>query len=299
MKNIFVKFKENWLVIFLVIFIIVLLTRKFPVVRQTSVEMTTLGQRDGIFNARFGNATESKLVGVGMMPPVFQEPAPVQGDNRLMVRNTNLSMKVGEVRKAIDGVTAETVRLGGFLVDSNLNITEGAATGQISIRIPTEKLSDALTTIRALSVKVVSENITGSDVTAEYVDLTARLETLAKTKARFDQILDNAVEIGDILNIQREVLGLQAQIDAVRGQQKYLEQTAKLSLVTVFLSTDELALPYAPDDAWRPTVVFREAVRSLIRAVRGLGTVLIWVVVYIPVWAPVMLLVWWIKRRLG
>ena len=188
-------------------------------------------------------------------------------------------------------------KLGGFLVESNLDVPEEGATGSISVRIPSTRLDEGLAAIRTLGVKVVSENVMGTDVTDQFVDLEARLETLTKTRVKFDQIMASAVQIQDILNVQRELVNLQSQIDSVRGQQKYLEQTAKLSLVTVYLATDELALPYAPAQPWRPSVIFKEAVRSLIVTFRGAGSILIWAVVYSPIWAPVGLMAWWLKRK--
>ena len=109
--------------------------------------------------------------------------------------------------------------------------------------------------------------------------------------------MDKATRIEDLLNVQQQLVSLQQQIDSVKGQQKYYEQSAKLSLVNVYLSTDELALPYAPTNEWRPTVVFKEAVRSLIAHFRSLGSLLIWGVVYLPILIPVGLIIWYLKKR--
>ena len=125
----------------------------------------------------------------------------------------------------------------------------------------------------------------------------SRPSTLEKTKAKFEEILEAATEIQDILQVQREIINLQAEIDAVIGQQKYLEQSAKLARLTVYLSTDELALPYAPSETWRPVVIFRQAVRSLIYQMRKIGTALIWLAVYSVIWIPALLLIYYFKKR--
>jgi|CXWL01.1.fsa_nt_gi hypothetical protein len=290
MKNLVALLKKNWLVIVLVGVIAVLFGRGLP---------TGLGNQRGVFveEGGFGGVDMAKTSSIGMMPPVFQEPAPVTGQDRLVVTNTNLSLKVREVRRAIDEISMVASRLGGFMVDSSLSQPEEGAGGNISVRIPSDKLVDGLNEIRALGERVVSENVVGTDVTAEFVDIQARLDTLNKTKAKFDQIMAGATSVPDLLNLQRELINLQSQIDSLVGQRKYLEQTAKLSLVTVYLATDELALPYAPTQSWRPSVIFKEAVRALIGSLRGVGTAVIWIVVYAPVWLPMMLLLWWLKRR--
>jgi hypothetical protein len=144
---------------------------------------------------------------------------------------------------------------------------------------------------------VVDENVSGRDVTDQYVDLEARLTTLNKTKAKFEEILDRATQVQDLLNVQRELINLQSQIDSIKGQQQYLSQSAKLSKVTVYLSTDEFALPYSPGQPWRPNVVFKLAVRSLVSTLRGAGTAAIWIGVYSPIWAPILAVIWVIKKK--
>ena len=65
-----------------------------------------------------------------------------------------------------------------------------------------------------------------------------------------------------------------------------MEKTAKMSLENIDLSTDELSLGYAPADTWRPGVVFKLAVRSLVRNARQLGNTVIWIGVYAVLWVP-------------
>ena len=175
--------------------------------------------------------------------------------------------------------------------------------GWITVRIPQEKLEEALNYFRELAVKVVSETVSGRDVTDEYVDIEARLATLLKTKAKFEEILAKAQKVQDILEVQRELINLQEQIDNLKGQQNYLEKSAQVSRVTIYLATDELALPYVPTEAWRPQAIFKQAVRSLIGALRKLGTLIIWFGVYSVIWLPILaiylIIKHWRKKKLS
>jgi hypothetical protein len=110
--------------------------------------------------------------------------------------------------------------------------------------------------------------------------------------------MDQAKLVPDLLSVQRELINLQSQIDSLKGQQKYFEQSAKLSKITIYLSTDELALPYAPDNSWRPAVVFKEAVRSLIYNLRSLANLIIWLVVYSPIIIVGLLAFFFLRHKL-
>ncbi len=223
--------------------------------------------------------------------------APSESADRLIIQDTSLSLQVKDVSKTITEIEESAKSFGGFLINSNLSKPEGAASGSISVRIPESKRKEALTSFKNMAVKVVSESVVGTDVTDQYVDLEARLEVLAKTKIKYEEILQKAEKVTDLLAVQQQLISLQSQIDSLKGQQKYYEQSAKLSKVVIYLSTDELALPYAPTNEWRPTVIFKNAVRSLVGIFRLLGSLIIYLVVFIPVIIPAVLIIRYIKHK--
>lgn len=236
--------------------------------------------------------------GGGIMPPVYNEAAPAPDvTNRLIISESYLSLVVQNVRDTTNKIIDFAKNNGGYMVNSSLNNPGETTSATVTVRIPANKLDSTLETFRSLAVKVVSENLTGTDVTDQYVDIQSRLNTLLKTKAKFEDILDKAVNVQDILNVQREIINLQSQIDSYKGQEQYFEKSAQMAKLTVYLSTDELALPYAPDEGWRPSVIFKLAVRSLVSNIRGIGTMLIWLAVYAIVWIPLLAIAVFIYKR--
>ncbi len=236
--------------------------------------------------------------GGGFMPTIENNIAPTDSADRMVIKESNMSLVVKDVAESIKMIQAAAEKSGGFLINSHLSKPQEAGSGSISVRVPEAKLTDALAEFRKVSLRVTDEYISGNDVTDQYVDLEARLLTLNKTKAKFEQILDQAVQIQDLLNVERESVNLQQQIDGIKGQQQYLSQSAKLSRITVYLSTDEFSLPYSPSDPWRPNVVFKLAVRSLVTNLRSAGSALIWTGVYSPVWVPLAGIAWYLKKKL-
>lgn len=280
--------KKNWLIIILIL-IIVFLSKDQLVSKnktQSSLSYTS-----------FDEGSVGKLSLAPAAGSFRSEAAPVETKDRLVIKDTSMSLLVKNVPESISKVEETAKSFGGYLVDSYLSKPEESANGHITIRVPETKRSEALVAFKNLAVKVVSESVSGNDVTDEYVDLEARLAVLNKTKIKFEEIMDKAYSVNDLLNVQRELINLQSQIDSLKGQQKYYEQSAKLSKIMVYLSTDELSLPYAPDNSWRPAVVFRTAVRSLVSNLRSLANLIIWIVVYLPLFAPAVILFVFIRRK--
>lgn len=294
MTNLLSWIKEHKLAVLLFVVIAFLLANdvsgsrrvlQFESARPSAVARPSIGaapqMADMKIEAEVGRGMDS--VATSIMP--YPNPVPpVDSSARMVVRTTSLSLKVNNVEEAINRIEQAATSLGGYMVNSDISTPEGASSGSIVLRVPSDKMSEAIEQFKAAGVKTVMQSVSGSDVTDQFVDNAERLRILEANKAKFERIMTDATRVEDMLSVQRELLNLQAQIDAIKGQQQYLEQTSKLSLVSIYLSTDELALPYSPDTAFRPGVIVKEAARSLILTLRGFLTLLIWIVVYAPVW---------------
>lgn len=217
-------------------------------------------------------------------------------DQRLVVQNSNLSLLVKDVRQSGDSVLSFAKQSGGFMVSTSYSRPTESPFATITVRIPTTHFDQAMEYLRSLAIKVTNENLVGEDVTEQYIDIDERIRTYERTKQKFESILDSAITTQELLNVQRELINIQTQIDNLKGQKQALEQNVALTKITVFLSTDELALPYTPDKTFRPDVVFKLAVRSLLNSLRIIGEGAIWVVVYAIIWVPALLIYLGIRK---
>jgi hypothetical protein len=307
MANLISWIKNNKLAVFLVVVIVVLFGRSLT---QSFVGFT-VNQRMAplqTFSEDMAVGMEAPAAGMARSKSIIP-PYPIQEDtpradvtDRLVVQESNLSLVVNNVRQSVNQIIDHASQTGGYMVSSSLNQPEEAPYATVVVRVPATQLNQVLEYYRSLAIKVSSENLRGRDVTDQYLDIETRLSRLRRTQAKFEELLEQAVEFEDILRAQREVLNLQDQIDRYIGQQQYLEQTAKLAKLTIHLSTDELALPYTPSETFRPSVVFKLAVRALLRTFQNLAGKAIWVAVYSAIWLPAILLFivarrWWHKRQ--
>lgn len=231
--------------------------------------------------------------------PTYEYAPTANVANRMVVQNSYLSILVKDVvdirKKIIDSAT-ET---GGYMVSAETTNPQDAPTATVTVRIPSDQLDTTLEKYRAFGIKVVSENIIGTDVTDQYMDIDARVSTLQKTKAAMEAILDRAVQISDLTNVTQQIIGIQSQIDSLVGMQKSLAENSKLAKITVYLSTDEIALPYAPSETFRPQVIFKLAVRALVTHLRSIASFAIWAAVYSVIWIPLLIIFYFLNKRFG
>jgi hypothetical protein len=215
--------------------------------------------------------------------------SPSQGETRLVIRNANLSIVVIDPGKAMDSIAAMAEEMGGFIVTSNLYKTttnEGVEIPQaeITLRVPAEKLSDATSKIKALvenpAVDILSENVSGQDVTKEYTDTKSRLTNLEAAEKQLQNIMDAATKTEDVLAVYNQLVQVREQIEVLKGQVKYYEESAALSAISVSLRAQASVQPVVIA-GWRPVGVARSAVQALINTLQFLGSAAIWIVIYI------------------
>jgi hypothetical protein len=203
--------------------------------------------------------------------------------NRKVVVESNFSLLVKDVTPTVEMIKEKTLLMAGYMVNTSINRTEYGENAILQIRVPSEKVEEMSKYLRGVAVKVVSENVDGRDVTDQYVDIERRLGDLEAQRARMLAILDKATTVNEMLSVQQALDQVQNQIDSYKGQLLYMDGTTKTSKLTVYISTDELGLPYTPAQPWRPEVIFKQAVRSMLGTLQDIGSFAIWLAVYLPI----------------
>ena len=147
--------KSNKLTTVLIIAIAYLLYKQF----QYYIPYTSKGGYGGV-----------EMMYSEAMPPVGGYPSDsVRTDidlaSRMVVKNSYFSLLVKNVNESISSIKSQAESLGGFMVSSSITTPEGLTNGDISVRVPKDKLPELENHLRGLAVKVVSESTSGYDVT--------------------------------------------------------------------------------------------------------------------------------------
>ncbi|NQT31870.1 MAG: DUF4349 domain-containing protein [Deltaproteobacteria bacterium] len=225
----------------------------------------------------------------------------VTTDNeRMIVRNGDMSLVVEDVTEAMEAIGQLAGGFGGYVVSSSVNGEEEDMRGWISIRVPDESFEQALSGIRELAVRVEEENTNSQDVTEEYIDLEARLSNAEATEQQYLALLDKAEDVDDILRIYDYLSRVRQEIEQIKGRMQYLERTSSMSLISVYLRPEFSAQSTVPA-GWNVLQIFKSAARGLVITGQVLGTIAIWLLIFIPIWGTVLGIILWRrhKRRMG
>lgn len=204
---------------------------------------------------------------------------------RLVIKNASLSIVVEQPGETMDSISKLAGDLGGFVVSSNLyriQVDGGLEVPQanITIRVPSETLDQALEVIKSGAGQILNENISGQDVTQEYTDLESRLRNLERAEQQLTAIMEQAWETEDVLSVYNRLVEVQEQIELIKGQMKYYEQSAALSAISVNIQANEAVQPLKIGN-WQPVGVAKRAIQALINTLEFIANLLIWIGLYI------------------
>lgn len=201
---------------------------------------------------------------------------------RMVVKNADLAIITADPAQSMADIGKMAENMGGFVVESNLyqqTLSSGMQVpyASITVRVPAEKLDEALSQIKAGAIEVESANISGQDVTRPYTDLQSQLRNLEAAETQLQAIMEDATDTEDVLNIFNQLVAVRGQIEVIKGQMQYYEQAAALSKISVSLTADEAVQPIQVG-GWQPTGVAKDAIEALIGTLQFLATAGIWIV---------------------
>ncbi|HOR78014.1 MAG TPA: DUF4349 domain-containing protein [Anaerolineaceae bacterium] len=223
---------------------------------------------------------------------------------RLVVKRAEMRVSVADPAEAMRTVVQWAESMQGYVVNSNQwNSTNNGQTyicASVMVRVPAERLDEMMQKVRDLAADpktgVLSETVTGEDVTAEYVDSQARLRNLKAAEAQLVELLDQAPDLEYTLDIFRELTEIRSQIEVLEGRIKYLEESAALSALSVEFVA-EASLQPLQIGPWKPAGVAKEAIQTLVKVAQDVGTALIkFVIIWVPFLLPIGLIVYFVRK---
>jgi len=231
------------------------------------------------------------------------------GVERLVIKNANLSIAVNDPAATLDAIATLATEKNGYVVSSNLYRTTTpngveVPAANITIRVPAESLNDTLERIKAMvpdrNTDILSENVSGQDVTKEYTDLNSRLKNLENTEKQLQRIMEDATKTEDVLAVYNQLVSVREQIEVIKGQIKYYEESAALSMIAVNIQSKAAIEPLSIG-GWKPVGVARDALQATLDALKFLANAAIWLALFVlPVGLVIFLplrFLWKLLRR--
>jgi len=142
----------------------------------------------------------------------------------------------------------------------------------MTVRVASAEFGPIMAKLQALAAELggTVENLEtqSTDVTDEYVDSTARADTLAAARKAMEGILSRADKVKDVLEIQRELNSLMQQEESLRKRALQLKGISDMSTISLTLSQTVVGDSGEESQQWHPTTAMGLAVEHVSVLVR-------------------------------
>lgn len=160
---------------------------------------------------------------------------PVPQAQRKIIQNADLSYEVTDLPDALARVDQAVAASGGYTADSNVTgAKDNERRAHLVLRLPFSGFNTFLSRLEDLGT-LQNRRIYTDDVTAEYLDLEARIATQKEHEARLRQILAQAKSLEDLVRLEQELSRVRGEIESMTGRLNFLKDQVEMSTVTLDL----------------------------------------------------------------
>lgn len=223
-------------------------------------------------------------------------PAQPEAERKL-VRTADMTLRTQRFDEAQEQIKALLTEKGGY-IESLYQYGESARRLSLSMRVPADQLDAFLSGMEGMG-RVTDRSESVTDMTLQYADNAARLQTLYAKRDRLNDLLKQAAEVSDLIEIESAIADTQYQIDSYETSQRHIDSRVSMSAVNVTLMEDTAA------DTAQAEISFGQRIRAAFSAsVEWTGEFLrdmaVFVIIILPVAVPLALIIGvilWIRKR--
>jgi hypothetical protein len=249
---------------------------------------------------------------LGAVPP--SEPA----SPHYLIRNGELSLLIAgdSLAATMDKITALAARMGGYITASGVGSStyygpvassdkEGGGTqqgvkptyGWLTVRVPQARFDAAVKQLSALG-EVQSVSTSSEDVTAQYVDLEARLRHARAVELRLLRFLKDTTSIREMLAVQDRLDAAQLTIEQLEAQIRLLSETTTYGTLSVSLTEKGVPVAGQIDSSGTFLGVLKQSLTVLAQGARIAALALTAALPFLAVFAAIAVAVWYVVRLL-
>jgi hypothetical protein len=253
-----------------------------------------------------GRAGDIELAESGDAASVEQAPSPPLPTGQALATTAGVTVGTSDIRTAVDDTLASVQRNGASVYTADVNIGDQRDDGSVDgsgffvVKVPPADLEPLITDLGATVGRLSGRTQDTTDVTDQLVDLDIRIGVERDVIARFQNLLIDATEFQDIVEIERVISERTIALEQLLASQRNLDNRVDRSTLTIQLQYETPAAEIVAvdddsidgiGDAWRA------GWDVFVGALFAIGFVLAVAAPFIITAAAVLGVIWLASRR--
>jgi hypothetical protein len=153
--------------------------------------------------------------------------------DKKIVKNADLQLQLDDYKKFNTSIHNALKQYGAYIAEEKQQQTDYRIENTLVIKVPVAQFDELVNSLGDDDVKIISKNISTKDVTGEVVDTKARLQAKLAVREKYLQLLKQAKNMNEILQVQNEINDMQENIEAANGRINYLQHASAYSTINL------------------------------------------------------------------
>jgi len=170
------------------------------------------------------------------------EAKPNNDIERKIVKNGDISFETNDIGATREKILTRLKSLGGYVEDDkeSTDNENNRKDYTLNVSIPANNFDKLLSFVSSSADKIDSKNISVTDVTTNYIDITTRLANKKILENRYLDLLKKASKISDLLEIENKLTEIRSDIESTQGRLNYLNKQVLYSSLNITFYTKQV-----------------------------------------------------------
>lgn len=159
-------------------------------------------------------------------------PTNIDWDKKI-IKNAHVTLELKDYKAYNYSLHNKLKSYGAYIAQEQQTESDDQIANDISIKVPVDKFDDLMNSLSGEGIKVLEKTVSTEDVTGEVVDTKARIEAKKEVRAKYLELLKQAKNMEEILQVQNEINDIQIDIESAAGRVNYLTHSAAYSTINL------------------------------------------------------------------
>lgn len=229
----------------------------------------------------------------------YSPEAPMDGNQsqvftqtKKIIKNAGIDLEALDVKECYEKLLDFAEAKGGYEFSKELSGTSDYARLNATMKVPPQALDEVLAYAEECGT-VINVRTATDDITADYTDAEIRLNTKKKALERYYNLLGDAQNVDEIIQLQMTIDNLTAEIESYEGKLRMWNSQVNESTITIYIQQADDPDKIPEDVDWNSlslAAMGRMMKNGFTSVVNGLVSCVQWLLIFIVTISPILIL---------
>jgi len=153
--------------------------------------------------------------------------------NKKIIKTADIQLQLDDYKKFNGNIHSSLKTFGAYIADEKQTENDYRIENSLTIKVPVDQFDNLVNSFAGDGIKLTEKNIASEDVTGEVVDTKARMQAKMAVRDKYLELLKQAKNMNEILQVQNEINYMQENIEAANSRVNYLQHASTYSTINL------------------------------------------------------------------